>query len=204
MVFQLGGQVGGFRRLVLGAPVVAVIRFPLALERLGIAAMGPELGFFQEDMVHPGVDDALDVPLLEVGEIVLSGNDVRDHRPVPDGIPFHPHLAFVQMPFSVPTAGEIILITAPGDAGHEMRLVPPLPPGSQPGLHATRGVLVRGIPAHAVHHHGVGPVVDGRPPSLRRLERRLHGIPDGTRAGQNAKERQASQPGALLHTQGSV
>ncbi len=171
MIFEFGGEVGGLRRLVLGTPGCAVIGFPLALEGFAVAAAGPEFRFLQEDGVHAGINHPLDVTLLEVFQVVFRRYNVGDHPAVPDGVAVLLYLAFVQVPLAIPFSGEIVLVFTPGDAGHEMGRIALFLPGSQTVFQAlATAVPVGGVASHAVHHHGIGPVVDVFIPAAGGLE----------------------------------
>ncbi len=184
MILQLGREVGRFRGFVLRTPGSAVIGLPFAFEGVAVAAGGPEFGLFQEDGVHPGVDDTLDMTLLEISEVILRGNDIGHVLPMPEGVAGNIDLALVPMGPAVPLAGEIVAIAAPGDAGHEVRRVAALPPGGQ-------AFLQRDPAAHAVHHDGIGPGVDGGTPALGGLDgrfRRFFLHTGGAGDGQKEKE----------------
>ena len=130
------------------------------------------------------------MPLLEIGEIVLRGDDIRDHPAVPDRVSAHLDLSFVQVPLSIPFTGKIVLVFPPGDTGHELSGVPPFLPGSEPVLEGQAApVPVRGIAAYAVYHDGIGPVVDMFAPGPGGLEssfvRRMLGSTGSTGYCQN-------------------
>ena len=181
VVLQFAGEVGGFGGLVLRAPGTLVVVFPFPFEGLAVAAPAPEFGFFEIECFHAGVYDAFDLGLLEVLEVVEARDDIGDHVAVPDGISFGLDLAFVQMHLAVPLTCEVVLVTAPGDAGHEVDPVAAIPPGLDPVFDGgtAAAAAVGGISSDAVHHHGIGPVVDRGFPGLRRLERGFH--PSGGR-----------------------
>ena len=184
MILQFGGKVGRFRGFVLRTPGSAVTGLPFALEGVAVAAGSPEFGLFQEDGVHTRVDDTLDVTFLEIGQVVLRGDDIGHVLSVPEGVAGNIDLALVPMGLAVPFAGEIIGITAPGDAGHEVGRIATLPPGSQ-------AFLQRNPAAHAVHHDGIGPGVDGGTPALGGLDgrfRRLFLHAGGAGGGEKEKE----------------
>ena len=120
MVLQFVGEVGVLGRLVLWSPGEAVVCLPFALESLAVAAACPKLRLLEEDGIDAGIDDWLDVPLFEVGEIVLRGHDVGDEVTVHDGVAVHGLLSLVHVPLPVPLPREVVLVFTPGDAGHEV------------------------------------------------------------------------------------
>ena len=129
MVLELAGHICSLRRLVLRPPFGSVVFFPFALERFAVAGAGPELGLFKIYGCDSGIDHPLDVFLLEILQVVLCRDNVRHHVSVPDGIALGIDLSLVKMPFSVPFPGEIVLVLAPGDSGHEIDFVSSLFPG---------------------------------------------------------------------------
>ena len=133
-------------------------------------------------MVHTGVDDPFDLPLLEIPEVILRRDDIGHMAAMPERVTRGGHLSFVQMRLPVPSAQEIILVGAPGDAGHEMRLVAPLAPGGQAVFQGTAAGRAR-IAAHSVHHHRIGPVVQSGTPSLGCLESGFGVVRGGSTAG---------------------
>ncbi len=151
VVFEFVGEVGILRTLVLRPPREAVVVLPLALEGLAVTCPRPELWLLEENSIYAGVYHGLDVALLEVSEIVLGGNDIRNEAAVPDGVALHRLLPFIEVPLAVPLTREIVLIVAPGYACHEVGGVASL----SPRLHS----LVEGhaaIVVGSIDHHEVG------------------------------------------------
>ena len=159
MILELVRQIGVLSRLVLRTPVESVVFLPFALERLAVSAARPELRLLEEYGVYSRVDDGSDLPFLEILEVVLCRHDVGNEVSVPYGVALHGLLSLVQMPLAVPFAGEVVLISAPGDAGHEVRGVAPVAPRLHPLPEGESRTVVR-----SVHHHHVSPYVgDGFP-----------------------------------------
>ena len=187
MVLEFSGQIGRFRGLVLRPPGAVVIVFPLALESLAVAAPAPEFRFLEIEGFHAGVDDAPDLRLLEILQVVPARYDVGDHAPVPDRVSVRADLSLIQVCLAVPGAGEVILIGAPGDAGHEIDPVAVLSPGPYPFLDGRAVLGDRRVAADPIDHHGIGTVVYRLFPGPSRLESRLRPLPvrglPGGRAG---------------------
>ena len=175
LVFQLVGQPGVLRRLVGWSPGKAVIFFPLLLEGLAVACPCPKLWLFHEDGVYARIDHALDVPFLDVIEIVFRRDNIRHHGAVPDGVAVLLHLSFVKMRLTVPLSGEVVLVFTPCNARHEMGDVAAFLPRTDSVLDGTSRRCAR-IATHAIHHHGIGPVVNGGPPRASGLEGGLHTV----------------------------
>ena len=193
VILEFGRQISGLGRLFPGTPGRTVIGRPFPFEGIGIPGGLPEFRLFQKDVVHACVDDPLDMPLLEILQVILRGNDIGNHAAVPERVSGGVHLPFVQVPLPVPSAREIILVCAPGDAGHEVSLVAPRPPGGQAVFQGTAVGRTR-IAAHPVHHHRIGPVVQSGTPALGGLEGGFYAIgrwgSTRSRKGQDKKERQ--------------
>ena len=174
LVLELVGQVGVLGRFVLGAPLGAVVLFPFPFEGLAVTRAGPELGLLHEDGVDAGVDDPFHVALLHVGQVVVGRDDVGHQMSVPDGVTAALHLSFVEVGTSVPLAGEVVLVFAPGDSGHEVHRVSAVAPRADAVFEIAVAVFVRGVASDAVYHHGIGAVVDCGPPFAGGLEGGLH------------------------------
>ena len=173
MVLEFLRKISSFRTLVLGAPGGAVEGFPFPFEGIRIAGARPELGLFQEDMVHARIDHGLDMLFLEILQIILGGNNVGNEFAMPDGVSIGLHLPFVQVPPAIPLSREIVLVGTPGDTGHVMGLVPPLPPTLKAFLQAFRR-------NGSVNDGYVGPVIQGRTPLHAGLESGFHTVMSGT------------------------
>ena len=156
-------------------PGKAVVLLPLLLERLAVACPCPELGFFHEDGVYSGINHTLDVPFLDVVEIILCGHDIRHHRPMPDSIAVLLHLSFIEMGLAVPFACEVVLVFTPSNACHEMGDVAAFLPRTDSVLDGTPGRCA-GISTHTIYHHGIGSVVYSGPPCTSGLEGGLHTV----------------------------
>ena len=128
VIFEFVGEISVLNRLMLRSPRKAVVFFPLALESLAISAFCPKFGFFEEYCIDACIYDGLDVTLFEIVKIVHCGHDVGHVVSVPKGVAPHGFLSFVEMPLSVPLAGEVVLVFAPCYSGHKMRGVALLAP----------------------------------------------------------------------------
>ena len=113
---------------MLRAPVEIIIFFPFALEGFAISGPRPEFGLFQIDGVNASIDDPLDMLFLHILDEVLARNNIRNHVAVPYRVAMAFHLSFVEVHFPIPLAGEVIFITAPGNASHKMRDIAPVSP----------------------------------------------------------------------------
>ena len=162
---------------MLRPPVEPVIFFPFPFECLAVAGPGPEFRLFHENGVDACIYHPFHVLFFHVLQVILRRDDIRDHVPVPDSVTFYCHLTLVEVPFPIPFAGEVVLVLAPGYTCHEMGDIPPVSPGFHPFFECESfPVLVGRVSAHAVDHHCIGPVVNGRSPFPRRLEGRLHTV----------------------------
>ena len=139
-----------------------------SLATRAISCTGPELRFFEENSVDAGIDDRLDVTLLEVCQIVSGGDNIRHHSSVPNGVAMHRLLSLVEVPLAIPLACEVVLIIAPGNARHEVSgITPPAP---------RLNTLKEGHPTVVVcsiDHNKVGTDVGDWLPRTCRLERCL-------------------------------
>ena len=95
------------------------MRFPLALEPLGVPAADPELGLLQMDRLRASVHRALHALAEELAK-VLAGRHVIDVAAVRNHVAITVSLGLVDVPDTVEPAVEVVLVLAPGDAGHEV------------------------------------------------------------------------------------
>ena len=151
VVLEFIGEIGVLGTLVLRSPGKAVVVLPLALEGLAVASPCPELRFLEEDGIDACINHRLDVTFLEISEVVLGGNDIRNEAAVPDGVALHRLLPFIEVPLAVPFACEIVLIVAPGNACHEVRGITSLPPRLYTLAKGHASVIVR-----TIDHYKVG------------------------------------------------
>ena len=168
VILQLIGEIGVLDTFVLGAPGEAVKLLPFTFESLTVSGSRPELRFFQEDGIDACIYNRFYVTFLKVREIIPGGDNIRYQAAVPDGITLSCLLSFVQMPFPVPFACEVILILAPGDTCHKMSGIATITPGIHPFAEGHPTVIVG-----AIHHHQVGADIRDRFPRSCGLERSL-------------------------------
>ena len=177
VILELVREIRVLGRLVLRTPREAVIFLPFALERLAVSASCPELGLLQEDGVDACIDDGTYMSLLEVFEIVLRRHDVGHPCAVPDGVARHRLLSLVHVLAPIPATCEVILILAPGDARHEVGGVATFSPRVHSLAECQSGPVVG-----AIHHHCIGPVIQGGTPGTAALEGGLGPLWRGSRA----------------------
>ena len=168
VILQLIGEIGVLGTFVLGAPGEAVKLLPFTFESLTVSGSRPELRFFQEDGIDACIYNRFYVTFLKVREIIPGGDNIRYQAAVPDGITLSCLLSFVQMPFPVPFACEVILILAPGDTCHKMSSIASITPGIHPFAEGHPTIIVG-----AIHHHQVGADIRDRFPRSCGLERSL-------------------------------
>ena len=169
MIFQFISEVGILRRLVLCTPGETIISLPLLFESITISGTGPKFRFFHIDSIDPGIDHPFDMFLLHVLDKLTGRNDVRHHMPMPDGITGLSHLSFAKMIlFTVPLSQKIVLVFSPGNAGHEMRPVSPVPPTIHPLLESHLRPVV-----HPIDDRGISPDICRFFPLSTGLEHRL-------------------------------
>src|SRR5690554_3664172 len=113
---------------MLRTPGKTVVILPLLFECIAVACPGPEFGLFHVDGIYAGINHPFYMLLLEVGKEIIRWYDVRHKMTMPYRITILCHLSFIEMPFSVPFAGKIILVFTPGNAGHKMGFITPILP----------------------------------------------------------------------------
>jgi hypothetical protein len=109
-----------------------VIITPFALETLRVTGAIPKFRFLQMDRLGPGVQCPLDANAQEFA-IVGAGRHVIHIATMADFVPGAIRLRLVFVVDAVETSVEIILIFAPGDAGHDVNPITMIAPGLNAG-----------------------------------------------------------------------
>ena len=152
VLLELPGAEMRFGGAVRGLPRLTEEGLPFPLERFRIAGAGPELRLFEVDAFDAELDDRAEFLHQVLGEAErrdhvrdVGALTVQDRRSVARGLRVGPVVG------AVPPSIQIVLIVAPGDAGHQVDAIAGLAP---PGDALRRGVV------EAVDHHEIGAQVD--------------------------------------------
>ena len=172
MILQLVGEICVGSAQVLRAPFEAVIFLPLALESIAIACPSPKFGFFEINRFDTGIYHAFYVAFLEILQKMARRHNVGNERAVPNGVAVDGLLPLIEVPTTIPLACEIVLIFAPGNAGHKMGDVAMIAPRLHSFFKSLATAALAGVAAHTIHYSHIGAAVGGRLPRLRGLKRR--------------------------------
>ncbi len=178
----------GIHRPMGRDPLLAIELPPLATETLGVTAANPELGLLEVDGLGSGLEGALHPHAEEPAE-VFPWAHVIHVAAVADLLAFPVGLGFVLVIDAVETPIQIVLVIAPGDAGHDVNPIAAIAPGVDPAGQAA---------IHSVDNCDIGPEVDSVVVSARGLEagsfQDLAGIQRRRGIGGGQREAQGSQP----------
>src|SRR5262245_38259651 len=110
-------------------PIFAVHGLPFAFETFGVTASHPEFRLLEVDRFGASIQRSLHANAEELSKIG-SRTHVINIASVANLISITVRLRFVLVVDSVEPAIEIILIVAPGDTGHHVDAIAPVPPGA--------------------------------------------------------------------------
>lgn len=152
VLLELSGAEMRFGAAVRRLPRLAEKGLPFPLERFRVAGAGPEFRLLEMDAFDAQLDDRPEFLQQVLGEAERRNHvrdvcafTVQDRRSVVRGLRVAPVVR------AVPPSVQIVLIGAPGDAGHQMDAIA--------GLSPPRDALRRGG-VEAVHHDEIGAQVD--------------------------------------------
>ncbi len=161
-ILELRGAILRIRRGIGRLPLFVVIGLPLTLEVVFPSAARPEFRLLEINGFYALIERALHAG-AQVAAIILAWRHIGNHRiaAVNDVFAVHVSLRLIPMIGAVEFAVEVVLVAAPGHAGHEIDDVAVVAPGGHKSRH---------FGADAIHHGCIGIHIDARRPWIAALE----------------------------------